>query len=198
MPIKTQDYDEDEATGAYVLLKVRFTEKYPEEKPILEFEDELNLDELRGPMMEHLEKQIEDNMGMVMGFTIISEAVEFLGVKWEEYQVMLEERQQLEKEREEELEKKRLEGTKVTIESFLAWKAKFDEEQIASKKIKELALESSGEQRLTGKQMFLENVNMNLSDINFSAEETASASVEVDEALFNEDLDDLDDLEDSD
>ena len=132
-----------------------------------------------------------------MGFTIISEAVEWLGTKWEEHCTKVEEKKQRQKELEDELEKKRLEGTKVTVESFLFWKSKFDEERLAAKLKKE---ESETQDKLTGKQMFLENVSMNVSDVKFLDQESSEA-VEVDEALFDEDLDDLVDdldLEDSD
>ena len=76
-----------------------------------------------------------------------------------------------------------MEGTKVTIESFLAWKAKFDEERMALKANK--AKENLG---LTGKEIFLSNADMNTSDVNF---EGVEETVQVDESLF-EDLDDLD------
>ena len=60
---------------------------------------------------------------------------------------------------------RRLEGTKVTIESFLAWKANFDAERLSKKKIVDV-----GEKRLTGKELFLTNNAMNDSDIQFVCE----------------------------
>jgi len=203
MPIKTEDYDdEDSEAGIYFLLKFSFTPKYPEELPLLEIEDEVNLDEneLRQPLMDHLKEQMEENLGMVMGFTIISAATEWIGDKWDAIRTEEEERVKRQKEIEEEAEKRRLEGTKVTVESFMAWKAKFDEERLALKSV--VKKEDLG---LTGKEIFLSNDAMNTSDVNFddvvgdaAAEVAGGASVEVDESLFD-DLDDLDvgDSEDS-
>ena len=48
---------------------------------------------------------MEENIGMVMGFTIISAALEWIGNKWESIQKDKEERQQRKKELEEEEEK---------------------------------------------------------------------------------------------
>ena len=60
---------------------------------------------------------------------------------------------------------RRLEGTKVTVESFLAWKAEFDAERLSKKEIV-----VTNEQRLTGKELFLKNISLNDSDINFLSE----------------------------
>merc|ERR1739844_648665 len=85
---------------------------------------------------------------------------------------------------EEEEEKKRLEGTKVTVESFLAWKAQFDAERQSKKEIVDASAK-----RLTGKALFLKNVTLNDSDIQFLNEGTEN-TVDVDESLFDDlDLD---------
>ena len=60
---------------------------------------------------------------------------------------------------------RRLEGTKVTVESFLAWKAQFDAERLSKKEIV-----VTSEQRLTGKELFLKNISLNDSDIKFLSE----------------------------
>ena len=186
MPIKTEDYDEEDEAGLYVLIKITYTPKYPEELPILELEDCVNIDEydLRDELTAHLTQQMEENMGMVMGFTIFSAALEWMGNRWETIQTEAEERKKRQKEQEEEEEKRRLEGTKVTVESFMAWKAQFDAERLGNRKIIEV-----GEKRLTGKELFLSNAAMNDSDIQFVGE-APEESVEVDESLFDDlDLD---------
>ena len=58
-----------------------------------------------------------------------------------------------------------MEGTKVTVESFLAWKAKFDEERLSKKEIVDVK-----ERRLTGKELFLQNISLNESDLKFLTE----------------------------
>merc|ERR1712198_162598 len=133
--------------------------------------------------MEHLTKQMEENIGMVMGFTIISAALEWLGSKWEETQQEEKELAEKIKQEEEEAEKRRLEGTKVTVESFMAWKAKFDEERLSQKEV------VVKEKRLTGKELFLQNISLNESDLQFITEGQED-KVEVDESLFDDlDLD---------
>jgi len=193
MPIKTEDFDEDGEDGVFFLLKFSFTPKYPEELPILEIDEEINLDdhELRAPLMDHLKEQMEENLGMVMGFTVISAATEWIGDRWDAIKAAEEERIKKQKDIEEEAEKRRLEGTKVTVESFMAWKAKFDEERLALK-----ATVKKADLGLTGKEIFLNNAEMNTSDIHFDddggeAVAVAAKSVDVDESLFD-DLDDLD------
>ena len=59
---------------------------------------------------------------------------------------------------------RRLEGTKVTVESFMAWKAKFDEERLSQKEV------VVKEKRLTGKELFLQNISLNESDLQFITE----------------------------
>ena len=106
---------------------------------------------------------------------------------------------------------KRLEGTKVTVESFMAWKRKFDEERLALKaKVKKEVLNDKDwlkillvdnasmfffqDLGLTGKEQFLNNADIDLAPIgggDGADADVAAAAVAVDESLF-EDLDDLD------
>lgn len=185
MPIKTENFEED-GDGLFAMIKITYTPKYPEEIPLLELEDCVNIDEynLRNELMDHLTQQMEENVGMVMGFTIFSAALEWLGSTWDTLQKEEEERVRRKKEQEDEEEKKRLEGTKVTIESFLAWKAEFDAERLSKKEAVDM-----GEKRLTGKELFLQNLTMNDSDLQFLSE-GQEETVEVDESLFDDlDLD---------
>ena len=48
---------------------------------------------------------MEENIGMVMGFTIISAALEWLGSKWESIQEEEKERAERQKQEEEDAEK---------------------------------------------------------------------------------------------
>ena len=107
MPIKTEDWDEEQEIGIFFLLRYSFTEKYPEELPKLEIDDAVNLDEndLRGPLQDLLNEEMENNRGMVMGFAVISAATEWIGDKWDEIRKEAEERKRREKELEEEAEK---------------------------------------------------------------------------------------------
>ena len=55
---------------------------------------------------------------------------------------------------------RKLEGTKVTLESFLAWKAKFDIEFFKAKAVRDPS-------KPTGREMFINNAALNESDIEF-------------------------------
>jgi hypothetical protein len=58
---------------------------------------------------------------------------------------------------------KRFEGTRVTVESFLAWKARFDIE-FGAKKMQERDKET---RKLTGRELFLTDKTLNESDLKF-------------------------------
>lgn len=59
---------------------------------------------------------------------------------------------------------KRFEGTRVTVESFLSWKEKFDEEMGYTKR-RELA-DREGK-KLTGKELFMTDKTLDQSDLKF-------------------------------
>lgn len=59
---------------------------------------------------------------------------------------------------------KRFEGTRVTVESFLSWKEKFDEEMGHTKR-RELA-DREGK-KLTGRELFMTDKTLDQSDLKF-------------------------------
>eukprot|EP00062_Callorhinchus_milii_P014299 gi/632963332/ref/XP_007897824.1/ PREDICTED: RWD domain-containing protein 1 isoform X2 [Callorhinchus milii] len=87
----------------------------------------------------------------------------------------------------------RFHGTIVTIENFLSWKAKFDAEIAEFQRKRQKEEEQAGKVKLTGKQLFETDHNLDTSDIQFLEE---GNNVEVDESLF-QDMDDLE-LDDED
>ncbi|XP_054249104.1 RWD domain-containing protein 1 isoform X2 [Indicator indicator] len=164
--------------------------KYPDETPLYEIVSQENLDDNDvTDIIKLLEQQAEENLGMVMIFTLVSAVQEKLNEIVDQMKTRREEeKKQKEKEAEEE-EKQRFHGTPVTIENFLNWKAKFDAELLEIKRKKMKEEEQAGKNKLSGKQLFEMDHNLDTSDIQFLEE--AGNSVEVDESLFQE----MDDLE---
>ncbi|XP_067250576.1 RWD domain-containing protein 1 [Chanodichthys erythropterus] len=188
----TSDAGENEET-VEVTLKFTYVEKYPDEPPLWEIFSQENLeDQDTEDILTLLKQQAEENLGMVMIFTLVTAVQEKLNEIVDQIKSRREEeKERIErKEREaEEAEKFAFQGTVVTIENFLSWKAKFEQEMTELKKKRQKEEEQSGKGKLTGKQLFETDHNLDTSDIQFL--EDGGNSVEVDESLF-QDMDDLD------
>ncbi|XP_019375600.1 PREDICTED: RWD domain-containing protein 1 isoform X2 [Gavialis gangeticus] len=141
-----------------------------------------------------LAPKVEENLGMVMIFTLVSAVQEKLNEIVDHIKTRIEEEKKQKEREAEEAEKECFHGTPVTIENFLSWKAKFDTELLELKRKKMKEEEQAGKNKLSGKQLFEMDHNLDTSDIQFLEE--AGNSVEVDESLFQE-MDDLE-LEDED
>ncbi|XP_034384699.1 RWD domain-containing protein 1 [Cyclopterus lumpus] len=185
----TSDADENgeivEAT-----LKFTYVEKYPDEPPLWEIHSQENLEEVDGEdILTLLQQQAEENLGMVMIFTLVTAVQE----KLNEIVDLMKNRREEEKQRKEaeaeEAEKVLFQGTVVTIENFMTWKAKFELEMAELRRKEQKEEEQGGKIKLTGKQLFETDHNLDTSDIQF-LEETGN-NVEVDESLF-QDIEDLD------
>uniref|UniRef100_A0A8D0BUG4 RWD domain-containing protein 1 n=1 Tax=Salvator merianae TaxID=96440 RepID=A0A8D0BUG4_SALMN len=170
-------------------LKFTYAENYPDEVPVYELLSQENLEDndIRD-ILKLLQEQTEENLGMVMIFTLVSAVQEKLNEIVDQIQTRREEEKK-QKEKEAEEAEKSFHGTPVTIENFLSWKAKFDAELLEIKRKRMKEEEQSGKNKLTGKQLFERDHNLDTSDIQFLEE--AGNSVEVDESLFQE----MDDLE---
>lgn len=183
-------------------LLFEFSDNYPEEGPSIDVDEfggsfeEQDRDEL----LEMLETETANNLGMVMVFTLVSAANEWLQQRCDSLskrRVEEAERKKLEAEAEE---MRRFEGTKVTVETFLSWKREFDAEMASLEKTK--AKTELGK-KLTGRELFEKDTSLIESDLKFLEEEGGEAAVApadvgaVDESLF-QDVEDLeiDDLED--
>jgi len=82
----------------------------------------------------------------------------------------------------------------VSVETFLAWRSKFDFDTGITSRKEKLANEAK---KLTGKELFLQDKTLIESDLKFLLEAGDSIeNVKIDEALF-QNLDDLE-LDDSD
>lgn len=67
LDVKSEGHDEEAAIGYACSLKFTYTPTYPEEVPIVEIIDDVGLDdEQLERLKERLEKEAEENLGMVM------------------------------------------------------------------------------------------------------------------------------------
>ncbi|CAN7975377.1 unnamed protein product [Ixodes persulcatus] len=192
----TTDRPEDEAMS--VTLKFTYVPHYPEEGPMIEVDECENLeDEDTEELMAVLKEQVEENLGMAMIFTLVSAASEWLDQHGEDVKLRQEEAKQKQKEKDEEAERVKFEGTRVTVECFLAWKDKFDAE-IAELRSREKV--DTNIRKLTGRELFEKDKNLIDSDLQFMQE--GEEDVKVDESLFQEledlDLDELGDVDEDD
>lgn len=189
LPICTEGYEETE-TGLKCYLVFTYTEKYPDEAPVVEIEDDENFSgNCESQLLAHIDTVIEENAGIEMVFPIVSSAQEWLNVKWDKHQEEEEELKEQAKQELEASEQKKFEGTRVTVETFLKWKTEFDLEF----NITEIKKKDTTEGRkLTGRELFLNDTTLNDSDIKFLlAAGDSIENVKIDEALF-QNLDDLD------
>jgi hypothetical protein len=174
-------------------LKVDLPETYPEVLPEMDIEEASEgLDEEdQAALLEALKTVAEENMGMPMIFAVASSAKDGLEdlIKARKDEA---ERERVERiEREEEAERKRREGTKVTPESFAAWKKAFEKEMQAAGRTDLVWISAAAKVvkgRVTGRQLFEQDKGLALSDSQYMD----AGDVTVDTELFDEeDLGDL-------
>ncbi|CAN0878072.1 RWD domain-containing protein 1 [Linum grandiflorum] len=154
-PQDQQDDDIDQSTTTPVQLGLIFahTENYPDEPPLL------HVTSIKGvqpsdlkALKEKLEQEATENLGMAMVYTLVTSAKEWLS--------------ELCGQDDEEDDAADLEATKddviiphgepVTVETFLAWREKFEAELALerAKLMPEFALTVTKEKKLTGRQWF--------------------------------------------
>nr|CAG4644360.1 EOG090X0F6V [Lepidurus arcticus] len=185
--LKSEGYNEEEEEGYSCQLEVTYTPTYPNDPPEFDIIEPVGLDDEQiEKLKEHLETQIEESLGMVMVFTMVSAASEWLTVAWEEELKNREEEVERQRLAAEEAEKVRFVGTPVTIENFLSWKEQFEAEMNALKKPER----EVNEKKLNGRELFMRDKSLIDSDLKF-LEEAGGEAIKVDESLF-QDLDDLD------
>ncbi|KAK0161247.1 hypothetical protein PV327_009738 [Microctonus hyperodae] len=186
LPIKSEEYEPESDNGLACNLEFTYTEKYPDEPLLIEIEDTENFEDGDiEKLREHLTEQMNENMGMVMVFTLVSAAQEWLNVQWDRIKLHREKAAAKQLIEEEEAERKRFEGTRVSVETFMRWKEKFDVEMGHTKRRELAALQGK---KMTGRELFMTDKTLNESDLKFLDDGEA---VKVDESLF-QNMDDLD------
>lgn len=203
LPIATELFDKaTQDNGFACKLSFTYAPTYPDEAPAVTIDDPIALeDDLEERLLAHIQKTIEENLGMEMIFSVVSAAQEWLNERWDEHITNLEEERLQKVRKAEEEERKKFEGTRVTLETFMKWKLDFEEEMgIAAKREK-----SNENKKLTGRELFANDQTLNESDLQFLLEAGESLEqVKVDEDLFRSDeLDitndsDFDDIDDDD
>lgn len=186
--LSPQDDDAVEATTTPVQLALIFshTEKYPDEPPLL------NVKSLRGIsvsdlkiLKEKLEQEASENLGMAMVYTLVSSAKDWLSERFAQ--------EDDDDAEEEEAAKDEIivpHGEPVTIDTFVAWRERFEAELALerAKLMPESALSVTKEKKLTGRQWF---------ESGRASSKGAAAIVEGSDEEDEEDIDfDEDDFED--
>ncbi|KAM7255582.1 hypothetical protein ACFE04_008480 [Oxalis oulophora] len=186
--ITPQDDDAEESTNAAVQLGLIFshTEKYPDEPPLL------NVTSIRGVqpndtkiLKEKLEEEASENLGMAMIYTLVAYAKEWLSERYGQDA----NDDNIEEEVAAKDEVVIPHGEPVTLESFMAWRERFEAELALqrAKLMPESALSVTKEKKLTGRQWFEKKGTV---AINEDSEE------EDDEEIDFDDDDDFEDDED--
>jgi len=190
MHVRTMNEIEDCPT---VTLKITYPDGYPQNEVLLiefdyeEEEPDIDDDDLKD-LRICLDNVMEENKGDVMTFLVISAAIEWLESHHLLMKAMADAKLRAKKDKEEAILTQKLVGTKVTVENFIAWKTEFDINRLAGKKI-----ETYGKGKISGRDLFMQNADLNASDLQFISTEE---NVDFDEALFD-DMDGLD-IEDED
>ncbi|XP_033112012.1 RWD domain-containing protein 1-like [Anneissia japonica] len=186
----SQEDEENECVCAE--LQFEYTPTYPDEAPKFQVVSCSLEEEHQQALLQLLQEQAEENLGMVMVFTLVSAVQEYLNESLDNIKLARENAKLAEEERQRKEEEKVFIGTPVTIETFLKWKSKFDEE-CESQRSKQKTASDAQSKKSTGKELFEHGNARDDSELSLLDE---GDRVEVDESLF-EDIDDLD-LEDDD
>ncbi|XP_054156406.1 RWD domain-containing protein 1-like [Oppia nitens] len=190
-PQKNDDEDNQSDTIYEIEVQFKLTDTYPDSLPVIEVTESDNLTDFdEQELLELLEREANDSLGMVMIYTLVSVAIDWINRKSDEKYNELKELLARKRREEEEAEHKKFDGTQVTVETFMVWKKQFDEEmQLLDKELKtkqELA------KKLTGKQLFETNKSLFESDLQFldDTDQDIDTDIKVDESLF-QNMDDL-------
>ncbi|KAH9063458.1 RWD-domain-containing protein [Lactarius vividus] len=205
------DSIDDGEDSLKLAMTVHYTDSYPDELPELSLElidGEVDEDDIRA-LLASAQAVGQENIGMAMTFTIISQLREQLSS-------FIRTRSERRKKDARELERKALEeeeartrGTPVTVKSFTEWKIKFDREvslrkmRTEEEKLKTMTAKEREEfkkiaARLTGRQLFERDKNLATSDTSLLEEGTVSVDISQYERVTDKEDDEEDRLEFSD
>lgn len=108
IPIKTEEYEPETENGLSCRLEFTYTPKYPDEPLLISITEQENFEDGDdGKLKAHLAEQMNENLGMVMVFTLVSAAQEWLNVQWDKIKLKREETAAQKLKEEEEAERVR-------------------------------------------------------------------------------------------
>ncbi|KAI0065352.1 RWD-domain-containing protein [Artomyces pyxidatus] len=187
--VEPDDLEDGEDT-LKLALNVTYTDEYPDALPELSLEaidGEVEDTEIES-LLDSTRTVGEENLGMAMTFTIVSHLREQLSALIRTRSELRRKRAADEEQKALEAEEARTRGTPVTVASFLEWKAKFDKEMAVKKareddeRLKGLSTKEKEEykkigSRLTGRQLFERDKNLDVSDDSLLEEGTVSVDI---------------------
>ncbi|KAJ3415937.1 RWD domain-containing protein 1 [Chytridiales sp. JEL 0842] len=197
--------------SAQLHLQVTYTPTYPEDLPLLELTNTELLEEHEvAALLQVAQDSAEEQRGMAMIFGIHASLKEALEKRLTDRVEQKEREEEERRLREEEEERRRYQGTKVTVESFNAWRVGFmkEMEELDKKAAAAAASAASGgpgakrgkedqKTRLTGRQLFEKDRSLAKSDVNMLQDGDVTVE-DFDKELFAEDMEGLEDSEEED
>ncbi|XP_047334542.1 RWD domain-containing protein 1 [Impatiens glandulifera] len=191
--LSPQEDDADASTAMPVRLALIFshTEKYPDEPPLL------NVKSLKGiqvtdlkVLKEKLEEEASENLGMSMVYTLVSSAKDWLIELFEEDDGSNTDNDETAKD-----DIIIPHGEPVTMETFLAWRERYEAE-LALEKAKlmpESALSSTKEKKLSGRHWFESGraSTKGSAPITGDSEDEDEEDIDFDDEDFEDDEDDM-------
>lgn len=105
IPIKTEEYEPETGNGLSCQLEFTYTSKYPDEPLLISITEQENFEDGDEKLKAHLIEQMNENLGMVMVFTLVSTAQEWLNVQWDKIKLKREENAAQKLKEEEEAER---------------------------------------------------------------------------------------------
>lgn len=171
MTLDVTNLEEDgDAEPPKLLLQVSYPEAYPDIAPDLDLSvppnspkyPHFDIHEDKARLLQALESTIEDNLGMIMIFSVVDTLKESAELLITERQKAVTAEKLMHAEKAEQEENKKFQGTPVTRETFLEWRDRFmkemqereqqeKEEKEAEEKKKRGPKE---EKKLTGRQLW--------------------------------------------
>jgi len=123
-------------------LRIAYPEDYPNEVLNIEFDEEEEEIDIAKDYLKDLtsclDNVMEENKGDVMTFMVISAAIEWLESHHHQMTSAAAEKANAKKRIADAILEKKLIGTKVTVENFMAWRTEFDIKRLAGVKAKKI------------------------------------------------------------